>query len=85
MDCVHFNKPDQGCKIRVGGCGWNNEYCAPAIFGDTCEYVEPVEHVTMVIKASNHDHMGEMDAFIKRSKTIEHKALMRKGRREFKR
>jgi hypothetical protein len=40
MDCVHFNKPDQGCKIRVGGCGWNNEYCAPAIFGDACEYQE---------------------------------------------
>ena len=35
VDCIHLEGKDE-CKLRIGSCGWNGEYCGLAIFGDGC-------------------------------------------------
>jgi len=37
VDCIHLEGKD-GCKLRIGSCGWNGEYCGLVIFRDDCEH-----------------------------------------------
>jgi hypothetical protein len=73
MKCIHPEAKDMGYILT-----WDDSFDFRRPI-DKC----PLEPKTVVILAGNFDAMTAMDAVIKRSRGDEHKALMRKGRKEF--